>query len=116
MFSRLDFLIPTVFLTIAGTLGTVFFFLKKEDKDISVKVFILYTVSSLLLSGLLGLTGLISIQEPITMFLLLQGAFLLFGALHAFSLYKLNSWSTQESFWHEFVFTLYIAIVGALAF
>jgi len=116
MFSKIDFLVPSIYFTIVGFLGTAFFFIKNEDKEVSFKVFAIYSVLTVLIFALIGLTGLMSIGSAPGFFIGLQVAIFVFGLIHAFTLYRLNSWSTTESFLHEFIFTLYISVLGALAF
>ena len=116
MFSRLDFLVPGILVTAIGFLGTAFFFIKNEDKEVSFKVFAIYSVLTVLVFGLMGLTGLMSIGSAPGFFMGIQSVVLVFGIIHAATLYRLNSWSEQEAFLHEFLFTLYIAFLGAFAF
>ncbi len=116
MLSRLDFLVPSIYFTIVGFLATAFFFMKEEGKDVSVKVFVIYSVLTVLAFASIGLTGLINIESASGFLVKLQIAVFVIGIIHALTLYKLNSWSTQESFWHEFVFSLYITMLGAFAF
>jgi len=73
-------------------------------------------LSTILIFALIGLTGLINIESAPGFFMILQLGVFLLGLLHSVTLYKLNSWTEQESFLHEFIFTLYIAMLGALAF
>lgn len=116
MFSKLDFLIPSIYFAIVGFLGAAFFFIKSEEKEVSVKVFVIYSLLTVLAFGLIGLTGLVNIESAPGFYRGLQTVIFIFGVVHALTLYRLNSWSAQESFLHEFVFTLYITLLGALAF
>lgn len=116
MLSRLDFLVPSVFLTAVGFLAAAFFMIKEEGKEVSVKVFVIYSVVAILVFGLMGLTSLITITDATGFLMWLQVGAFAAGLIHALSLYRLNSWSQQESFWHEFVFTMYVTMLGALAF
>ncbi len=116
MFSRLDFLVPSVLFTITAFFATAFFFMKEEGKEVSVKVFIIYSVLTLLIFALIGLSGLVAIDSASKFFMGLQAGIVVLGIIHVATLYRLNSWSEQESLWHELVFTLYITMLGALAF
>lgn len=106
---------PSIFFGVAAFLATIFFALKKDSKQISVKVFVIYTLSALLAFGLLGLTGLSSKVQPLKVYIGLQTGITLLGAIHAIALYKLSAWQ-KDSFLHELIFTLYITVVSALAF
>jgi hypothetical protein len=116
MLMKLDFLIPAIFLTIAGALGTTVFLLKKEDKELSIKIFLLYSLATLVAFVIIGLTGLATVERPLLFFAVLQTVFFIFGCIHAFALYRTDSWSEPESFIHEFIFTLYLTLVGAFGF
>jgi len=116
MLSRLDFLVPGIFITIIGFFATAFFMMKEEGKEVSVKVFIIYTVVTILTFALIGLSGLIAVADASYFFMGLQGAILVLGIIHVIALYRLNSWSAQDSLWQELVFTLYINMLGALIF
>jgi hypothetical protein len=116
MFSRLDFLVPGIFVTLIGFFATAFFFMKEEGKEVSVKVFIIYSVVTILTFVLIGLTGLIAIDSASNFFMGPQAGILVLGIIHVATLYSLNSWSEQDSLWHELVFTLYITMLGALIF
>jgi hypothetical protein len=63
-----------------------------------------------------GLSGLITVENPVIFFGLLQVIFFDFGCIHAYALYKTDSWSEPESFLHEFAFTLYLGLLGAVGF
>lgn len=97
-------------------LGTVFFLLKGEDKEVSIKVFLLYSLVSLLAFVLTGLSGFMTIENPLAFFVALQVAFFAFGCVHAFAIYGLNSWTEPDSFLREFLFTIYIAVLGSFGF
>jgi hypothetical protein len=116
MFSKVDFLVPSIYFTIVGFLGMAFFFIKNEDKEVSFKVFAIYSVLTVVIFALIGLTGLMNIGNAPGFFMGLQLGIFVFGLIHAATLYRLNSWTAQESFLHEFIFTLYIAMLGALVF
>jgi hypothetical protein len=109
-------MVPAIFVTIIGFFATAFFMLKEEGKEVSVKVFIIYSVVAILIAALLGLTGLITINSASSFFMGLQAAVFVLGIVHVFALYRLNSWSEQESLWQELVFTLYVAMLGAFIF
>lgn len=116
MFLKLNLLLPSAFFAIAGIFGTLFFTTKKEGKNISIKVFILYSAVTLLIFALIGLSGLFSTIKPLKLYVLLQCLVLILGGVHAYSLLKLDKWNEHESFVHELIFTIYVAIIGALAF
>ncbi len=116
MFPRFSFFIPSLFFIISGFLAGVFFALKKEQKQISVKVFVIYSLVTLLSYALIGLSGLMKIENPLKLFIALQVGSTLLGIIHAFTLYRLNAWNDRDSFVHELVFTLYVSALAALSF
>ncbi|MDX2002100.1 MAG: TssN family type VI secretion system protein [Chitinophagales bacterium] len=116
MSSQANLLVPGIFFTIAAALGSVFMIFKKDGKKVSIKSFVIYTVAILLIFALSGLTGLMESVSPVSLHGGLQILCFAVGAIYAATLYKLNSWPEPESFWREALFTLYLAVLGAVGF
>ena len=109
-------LIPAVVITVAAFLAGIFFFLNSGDKKISVKVFIIYTLVTVLLFALMGLTALIAIENPLSYFIWTQVGMLVLGIAHAATLSYLNNRENEGVFWNEVIFTLYVMLLGGFIF
>lgn len=88
----------------------------KEAKKYK-KATIIYMIIMALFFGIAGLTGLLGIIEDlISFFILTQILLLIIGVLHTVFLYKYVPWTDKNKFLWEFVFSLAIALLGAIFF
>lgn len=113
---RANYIFLPILLGMSTVLGTVFFFLKRGDRTITIPSFIIYSVVTLLVFGGVGLTVLFNIAESFYLFVVNQTVFLLLGILHVWAIFSLLKWTSRESFLHEMVFTLFEAILGMTAY
>jgi len=112
--SKVDFLIPGIFAGIFTVLSGIIF-LTANGKKISLKTFMLFSLSSLVLSGLVALTCLISMGSQVVMLIVQQVLFFLLGTLYVWLFYKFNKWAEREGFLHEFLYTLGLNILVFIA-
>ncbi len=113
---RANYIFLPILLGMSAALGTVFFFLKRGDRTITMPSFIIYSVVTFLAFGGVGLTVFFDIAESFYLFVANQVIFLLLGILHVWAMFSLLKWTSKESFWHEMVFTLFEAILGMAAY
>ena len=113
---NLGFLIPAALLALLAALGAAFFFINSSGKKVSIKVFIIYTVLTLLCYLLIGLSGLVAITEPLSFYIWSQVASVVLGIVHCFCLSKLMGADEEKSFLHEFVFTLYVLVLACFTY
>jgi hypothetical protein len=109
-------LIPGIVITVAAFLAGVFFFLNNDGRKISVKVFILYTLATVLLFAAMGFTGLITIEDPLKYFIGTQVGMLALGILHAVVFSAVRGRGDEEYFWSDLIFTTYVTMLGAFIY
>lgn len=111
-----SYLIPAAFFAAATILASIFYALKAKKQTISFKVFMIYSVITILLYALCGLIGFIEFEKPFYHFIISQILFFIFGFIHFYYLSKLISGGDESNFFHELIFTIYIAILGVFAY
>ena len=111
-------LVPGIIIMIAVTFAGIFFYLNSGGKKISIKVFLLYSLATILLFGLVGLTsGFTGVENPLTFFIATQVSFFAFGIANAIMLGYVNNREEDSSvFWHELVFTIYLTLLGGFIY
>lgn len=109
--------IPGVFFAVAASLGAAFMMLKRANQKISFKVFVIYSLVTILVYALCGLIGFLEFKNPTLMFIITQALFVIMGIIHFVFITRLIKASHDEdNFWQELIFTLYVGCVGAFAF
>ncbi len=108
--------IPGIILVIATFFASIFFTLNSGEKKISLKVFIIYTVATLLLFALLGLLDLMPIENTSLFFTGTMTGMLVLGTAHVFGINYLSKDDGKDLFWDKLVFTFYVAAVGGMAY
>jgi hypothetical protein len=109
-------LVPGIIITLVAFLAGIFFFLNNGGKKISVKVFLIYTLATVLLFALMGLTAFSSIENPLNYFIGIQVGMLILGILHVVAFSYLTGSDEDSNFWHEFVFTIYVTLLGGFIY
>ena len=109
-------LIPGVFITVATFLAGIFLFLNNGGKKISLKVFILYTLATVVLFALMGLTAFITISAPLVYFVGTQLGMLALGITHTAVFAYILADDENASFWNELVFTLFVMLLGGFIY
>lgn len=112
--SKVDFLIPGIFAGIFTVLSGLLF-LTARGKKISIKTFLLFSLSSLVLASIVALTCLVSVGSQVIMLLIQQVLFFLLGVLYVWLFYKFNKWAERDGFLHEFMYTLGLNILMFVA-
>jgi hypothetical protein len=109
--------IPGIIITVAAFFAGIFFYLNSGGKKISVRVFILYSLATAMLFALAGITAIINIENPVPYFIGTQFMFLGLGITHVVVLSRVNTHEEEEDyFWHEFFFTIYVALLGGFIY
>lgn len=109
-------LVPGVVIALALFFAGLFFFLNSGGKKISVKFFLAYTIITVVAFALISLTAFITIERPVLFFAGSQGLMLLAGTIHAIALANSNKREEENVFWHELVFSLYVALLGGFVY
>ncbi len=108
--------IPVIYFTAAIAFASIFYALKTQNKAISFKVFIIYSIITMLVYGCTGLIGFLQLDNPLKVFIILQMLFFVFGIVHFIFLNKYIASESSGTFLHEAIFTIYIAILGVFAY
>lgn len=108
--------IPVIFFTIAVALASVFFALKTYNKSISYKVFVIYSIITIIVYAGTGLTGFLDLDSSLKVFIISQFLFFTFGIVHYIFLNRYIAADNNGTFFQEVIFTLYIAILGILVY
>lgn len=108
---------PSIFFTVAAGLGAAFLLVKRADQRISLKTFIIYALVTILVYCLCGLSGFLSFDDPLLLFIISQAVFLVLGIIHFVFLTRLIKVdSEKDNFFQELVFTLFVGILGVFAY
>lgn len=108
--------LPAVFSVLLVLFGSLFFFLKGENKTLSVKFFIIYSVVTALLFALIALEALVDFESPMGWYYGSMTAFGCLGILHTWVIRNNMGLEENESFLPEFIFTIYVTMLGAVVF
>ncbi len=108
--------IPVIYFTAVIAFASIFYALKTQNKAISFKVFIVYSIITIFVYCCCGLIGFIQLENPLSIFIILQCLFFIFGIIHFIFLNKYIASENTGTFLHEIVFTLYIAVLGVFAY
>lgn len=88
-------------------------------KKIFKKRTIWYTITTLIVFALSGLLCIYLVKTIKDMFPVYIGFLILIcllGLLHVYLLYRINPWSRRDQFLSEFLFTIFLAFIGAFTF
>ena len=105
--------IPAIFTILVVFFGSLFFFLKGENKSLSVKFFIIYSVCTLLLFAIIACETFFNFESPTTIYLVNMGVFSCIGILHTYLVRNYMGLEENESFLPELIFTFYVTMLGA---
>ncbi|MES2590332.1 MAG: TssN family type VI secretion system protein [Bacteroidota bacterium] len=108
--------IPVIFFTITVALASVFYALKTHNKAISFKVFMIYSVITIIVYGCAGFVGFLEVDSSLKVFIISQFLFFVFGIVHYIFLNKFIAAGNNSTFFQEVIFTLYIAVLGILVY
>jgi len=101
---------------VAGALLALVLSKVREAKNYK-KETVVYLLLAALCLGIPALTGFIGLRENLISFYLVIQAFILAaGILHAWLLYLLLPWTSKNKFLWEFLFSIAIAVLGAVIF
>ncbi len=110
-------LIPGILLTLLAFFAGIFFFVNSGEKKISVKVFVLYSLVTVLCFAMAGFSGLfIKIERLSSFFWGMSTAFFVFGVLHTWGIRFLSEQSDTSTFGNELVFTIFVTMLGGFVF
>jgi len=108
---------PGIFFTVAAGLGAAFLLVKRADQRISLKTFLIYALITIVVYCICGLSGFLNFTNPLLVFIISQAVFLLLGIVHFVFLSKLIKVDGEkDNFFQEFVFTLFVGILGIFAY
>jgi hypothetical protein len=110
-------LVPGILIAVAAFFIAVFFFLNQSGgKKISVKAFILYSLATILAFVLMGLTGLVRVEDPLQYFIGTQFGMLVLGIIHTVAFTYLIADDEDPRFLNELIFTIYVAVLGGFVY
>ncbi len=108
--------IPVIYFTVAIALASIFYRLKSQNKAISFKVFIVYSIITMLVYACSGLIGFLELGDPLSNFIIIQCLFFVYGIIHFVFLNRYIASENSGTFLQEAIFTLYIAILGIFVY
>ena len=108
--------IPGVIMAAAVFFVSIFFYLNSGEKKISIKMFLVYSLTTILLFALIGTTGFVRVERFQKFLLVTNVGMLMLGILHAWCIRFLSGEEDNSRFLNELIFTIYILLLGGFIY